>query len=209
MRRISLKCAFVLLMVQTAGTASADLLNLPFPHYPRVWNIAIGVSYTLPDNPSPTDTGDFTAIGYSSQQYTDGEGSLVILDGDFVLNAVLRQDGTFVSGDLTVDGDWLNPDTSLLFHSSKLTAFGYGGDDLFEFKFTEEGNYLAPDGENVGVILAGTSIPQFDETHPPVFTSSFDNMYDGTANVFYMPEPTTCLLLGLASLGLARVRRRA
>ena len=209
-----MRCAIivgaVLALILQASPASAELLNLPFPHYPRVKAIGMTVTFELPEDPLPTDTGTFRASGYTTEQYDyqiDDPDYPVYLDGDFLLEAVLNQDGSFVSGTLTVNADYFDPDNSMLFYSGTLADFGFGGADLFEFKFTQQGDMLAPDGEPVGVILSGVSIGFDPNTNPVVFTSGFANNDNGFCDVFYLPEPATAILL-LAGLAVLRARGR-
>ncbi len=88
----------------------------------------------------------------------------------------------------------------------QLTAFGWGtaaGDDLFEATFVQEGNMLTDDGGNIGMILfsAGAGAP-WD------FTQDFNEGWSGFSKTFYMPEPSTMVVMSIAGIGLLRKRRR-
>ena len=98
-----------------------------------------------------------------------------------------------------------------VFYSTTLADFGSGVEDKFEFVFTQEGTgMLAPDEEPIGIIVDAREISNFDDPNGPDFSlSEWNNGYGLTANshAFYMPEPTTLIVLAIAG-GLAVVRRR-
>jgi len=109
-----------------------------------------------------------------------------------------------------------------LFQSSNVIAFGSCETDMFEFQFIQEGTTsIAADEDVIGVILDGRGVTQIPsgEGFPdgvPVFTSSFENTWNGGADTFVMqqgttavPEPGTLGLVVLGGLALIGRRRRA
>lgn len=205
MRRLTIACAVLALVVLQAGVVNAAPLGLEFPHYPRVWANDIDVSYDA-------GTGLFEAVwGYAVEQYDDANEVLTYIDGDFNLSVYLNEDGTLASstGSLLVTSDYEDPD-SILFYSTHVERFGFSTVDVFEFEFTQQGPGLPPEGEPIGVILTGASIDpdDFDPNAPVPFANSFTNGGNGYADVFYLPEPATAALLGLGALAALRVRRK-
>ena len=97
-----------------------------------------------------------------------------------------------------------------MFESVTITDFGFGGDDLLQFLFVQNGTgMLAPDNGPIGVIISAVSIPDgdFSEANQPDFQTDFSNAGNGYSNSFYLPEPTSMLLLTV-SLGSICIRRR-
>ncbi|MCK4602509.1 MAG: PEP-CTERM sorting domain-containing protein, partial [Phycisphaerae bacterium] len=207
MRTGVLICALtVCILCIPINSARGELLNLSIEHYPRTYSLDIQVTYD-PDA-GPDGNGLLTADGWPWEHYEDADdGVYDIWNGVFDLDVVIDPTtGQAVSGTLNVTGD---PYGSLetLFYSTTLTQFGCGGDDLFEFVFTQEGAGIPPEGAPIGIILSAVSITEFDENNEPVFDTYFDNNGNGYSNTFYLPEPSSAVLLALVGLGLLRRRR--
>ncbi len=185
-----------------ASVASADRLNLSHPHYPLVASDFIQVDYDADGGAG--GMGLLTAVGYAAD-LQEFEGDSQIIDGDFILTVVINPTtGAGISGELVVSEWW--DVSSDLFYSADLTAFGWGtleGDDVFEATFIQDGNMMASDGDDLGVILALASIDA-----PWDFSQDFSNSGYGTSQSFYMPEPTTMIVMSIAGIGLLRRRRR-
>jgi hypothetical protein len=196
-----------------AGPASAELLNLGLTHYPRLYADQMHVTYTY-NSADETGLLVLEADPYSYfDVFHDDTGAVDWADpGTFLLTAVIDKNGQALSGNLTVtayDGFLGEPEDGeedSLFVSTTLTAFGFGQEDLFEFKFLQAGPGLPDDGEEIGVIFSAYSIGLFDGVDP-YFTESFSNNGNGIANAFYMPEPGTLALLATGACMLARKRK--
>jgi len=186
----------------SAGAAQGDLLNLSRDHYPRIYTGSILVTY---DADGAGDKGLLIAEGWPMAVDSSDVDTVDLLDGIFYLECVIDPaTGAAESGSLTVTGDLDGVNTVTLMESTILTAFGSGAEDLFEFKFTQEGaTPLVPDTDTIGVILDGREVLDFSV---PDFSSDFTNDGWGNAESFYMPEPTTMVLVGLGGIGILRRR---
>ncbi len=214
MRGISIFLSACVLLGAVAS-AQAALIGLTMTHFPRVASNGIEVVYVAPTG---GDTlGTLTAFGdawdiYSSSSPTAEEGW-----GFFDLTVVIDSTtGEAVSGSLLVDDD---PDDGYgdIFSSGTILDFGFGGDDLMEFKFTQEGDSGMPtgpqDGDIIGIILSAMSIPDaiFADGDPgivPDWTTDFSNSFNGESNTFFLPEPASLGLLAAGGLALLRRRRK-
>jgi hypothetical protein len=198
----------------TTSLAEAELIDgLSFDHYPRVYSADIQVDYDADGGTG--GTGLLTASGWTWDCYEENSGDSYALYGDFYLEVEIDKSDSenilAASGYLTVD-DPGGP-VEDLFYSTAITDFGFGGNDLLQFLFVQEGSgMMAPDGEPIGIIISGVSIDDdlFSEANPPTFLVDFYNNYNGSSNTFYLPEPTTMLLLtiGLGSMCIRRRRRK-
>ena len=133
------------------------------------------------------------------------------LYGYFELSVEITTAGVAVNGaetSLSVTDEDLDYNLIPLFTSTNLTGFGSGAEDLFEFTFTHEGAGLPDPGDQIGVILSGWSIDEFNDPNDPVFNIDFDNNYNGVSNTFYMPEPTSIALLSVAGIGAVLRKRK-
>jgi len=186
----------------SAGAAQGDLLNLSRDHYPRIYTGSILVTY---DADGAGDKGLLIAEGWPMAVDSSDVDTVDLWDGIFYLECVIDPaTGAAESGSLTVTGDLDGVNTVTLMESTILTAFGSGAEDLFEFKFTQEGTTpLVPDTDTIGVILDGREVLDFSV---PDFSSDFTNDGWGNAESFYMPEPTTVVLVGLGAIGILRRR---
>ena len=205
----------------TTNLADAALIeNLSFDHYPRIRATNTTVTYVA--DGGTNGRGLLTASGYTTEYYNDENNptTFIEIDGDFTF-AVEIDKATFqaVTGsatplavddlfggepDYTPLGDLFKSDTS-----EEPVDFGYGGDGLLQFLFKQTGSgMLAPDGEIIGVIITTVSISS--ETFGAGFQSGFDNNDNGFVNIFFLPEPTSMLLLvmGLGSICIRRRRRK-
>ena len=154
--------------------ASAARLDLSHPHYPLVASGSIDVSYD-PGGGSGS-AGRLTAAGFTGSLQTSQTSSQSIY-GYFNLTVDIdTSTGAGLSGTLQVGDEFMTGNQ--LFGSLTLTEFGWGtlaGDDVIEFAFTQSGNMLADNGDNVGVILAvGRQSAPWD------FTQSFDTLIGGS-----------------------------
>jgi len=202
-RVVGLVCGLSLCLL--AVSAQGTPLNLSKQHYPLVYSGGIYVSYD-PAGAGGGQYGLLTASGWPLELNSDETTTVNLWDGVFELEAVIDPStGEGLSGTLTVTGD---PDGYLedLFYSTNLLGFGSSADDKFEFLFQQQGDMLAGDGDVVGVILWAWSIDEFLE---PVFNIPFENNYNGEADTFYLPEPSSCALFAVIGLGLIRRRRSA
>lgn len=207
------------------GTPSAPLLNLTTDHWPLVYAAYLQADYYGAGHPSNTLVNSATegqlVLSATVMQYTPDVGeSPVSITGSFLIElAVNPLTGEGLGGKLEVSGTdfYLNPlpglPTDDIFYSTTLTAFGSGMEDKFEFCFVQEGTgMLAPDAEPIGVIVDARPIEDFNDPDSPVFNVyEWDNGYGLTANAhtFYMPEPTTMIVLGVAGAGIVLRRRRS
>jgi hypothetical protein len=202
MNRQSLAVGIVFVLCLCAAV-QANPLNLTVPHDPWVLTDAVYVQYTL----TGADTGHLLAYGCPTT-YNDGPESTVTLNpyySYFELNLDLYTSGEPIGGSLTLSGATdNNPTPPVLFYSTLLNAFGYGADDKFECILTQEGPGVPQEGDLIGVILIGTSIPGDPDTW---FTDAFNNNYNGQADVFYLPEPATLVVLAIGALGLLGRRK--
>lgn len=155
--------------------------------------------------------GLLTVDAFPWELYEDETSPIVdLFAGDFHVEVLVDQlTGVAVSGSLSVTGDPYPPfDVVSLFNSNTLTGFGFGGSDLFDFTFTQQGDtVLAPDGSTVGIIVSAVSMPDnlFGVVHPD--GTVFENNSNGFTDVFFYPEPTSIAMLSLAGLTLLRKRR--
>jgi len=173
-----------------------------------VFSTSLNVNYTY--NPGP-QTGVLTSTG---QMYLTT--ATVQLDeadtgstgfGTFELQVELESDGQILEGgdhELHVAWDPYMTGNIDLFYSTTLIAFGFSADDKFECIFEQEGNMLAPDKEQVGVILWGVSIGGGE----PVFNAPFSNGGNGYSDTFYLPEPSGLVVLSIVGLGALYRRKR-
>jgi len=202
MRTIGSFCLLMCVLSIFTGSVQAELLNLSLEHYPRVYSTFVQVDY---DPAGAGANGLLTASGWTWDLYEDAtQASWPIYAGDFLLSVEIDPaTGQAVSGSLDVTGD---PYGSLetLFYSNNLTAFGYGGDDLIECLFLQEGSGLPPEGALVGIIMNAVSIDDlvFSEGVVPDWDVAFSNTGNGYSNTFYLPEPSSVVLLGLAGFGV-------
>ena len=195
-------------LLLSVSAAQADLLGLTVEHYPRLFSDDVTVTYD--QDGGPGGKGLLTATGYSWDLYEyEGDTTHPILDNDsaFTLTTVIEPDtGGEISGTLNVTGDTYGS-LETLFNSANLVGFGFGGDDLFEFLFVQQGDGLPDEGDYIGVIMYA-NLTEFDEDNPPVFNAGdFVNPGNGQSNTFYLPEPASATLLVLAGLGILRRRR--
>ena len=205
-----IRVVFVCIVTLGLTTSFVDGVLIPdlsFDHYPRVR--AIDVSVTYDANGGTGGTGLLTASGYTWELYMENASNYDDLDGDFYLEVEINKTTLKpASGFLTVDDYYMSGDD--LFYSTIITDFGFGGDDMLQFRFVQEGTgMMAPDNEPVGVIISAVSIPNelFSEANQPTFLVNFSNSGNGYSNIFYLPEPATMLLLA-AGLGSICIRRR-
>ncbi len=197
----------VVLMCAVVSSASAEMIGLSFEHYPRTMSIAIQVTYD-PTAGSDANTGLLTATGTTMEVFWNETGSEMVLPGIFDLSVEIdKATGEGVSGDLTVTG-MVGGLPQTLFASETLTDFGFGGDDLFEFIFEQNGAGLPPEDEEIGIILSGVSIVDA-EYGDPIFGQSFDNNANGYADTFYLPEPASIVVLLTVGGGMLFRRRRS
>ncbi len=210
MRGISIfLCACVLFGV--VASAQASLIGLEMAHFPRVASNGIAVDYIAPTGGETY--GTLTAFGDAWDIYSSSAPEAEEAWGYFDLTVMIDPiTGDAVSGSLLVDDDFYGD----IFNSSTIVDFGFGGNDLFEFKFTQEGNSGLPtgpqDGDSIGVILSAVSIPDaiFDDTPVivPDWTTDFSNNWNGESDTFFMPEPASLGLLAAGGLALLRRRRK-
>lgn len=203
-RGIALSVAVLLLLTVSVDAAS---LNLTLTHYPRTYSGVVTVTYDA--NAVSETVGTLTASGTSSQIFYDASPNYVQVWGTFSVEVDIdhgTKDFVSGSGTLIVDDDFFGQ--GQLFSSTAITAFGFSGNDILEFLFIQDGNMLAPDGAEVGIILPAVSIPDglWGEGNLPTFTEDFANTGTGYSNTFYLPEPSICILLALG--GLTALRRR-
>jgi len=215
--RISVRlsiCVGVLLI--SVVSAHAELIPLDLEHYPRVYSNAVQVDYDADGGGGGggCTLGLLTASGWTYDLYEENaDDSLPLYAGDFLLEVVIDPlTDTAVSGTLSVTGDPYGP-LQNMFSSSTLKTwqpFGFGGDDLFEFQFIQDSTPgLPPEDEVLGIILSGVGIPNdiFAEGVLPTFDVDFSNTGNGYSNTFWLPEPSTAVMLGLGALGFMRRRR--
>lgn len=204
--RLTIPVVVLVCMSILAVPTQAALLDLSVEHYPRVWSVSTQVTYD-PNGVVDADKGLFVADGSASELYTDGTSTVGIVPGDFHLEAViLMATGEALSGSLSVTGT-VDGNLETLFSSTALTDFGYlTAADMFEFLFVQEGSGLPPEGGTVGVILMGVSVLGSEYGSPP-FSDYFDNNGNGYSNTFYLPEPTSAMLMMLAGVGFLRRAR--
>lgn len=205
------------------ATPAAPLLNFSPEHFPLIYSYNIKVDYY------PTGgaggSGHLSALG-TSLLYRPEPGVAIDIDvdGTFSVEADIDQaTGVAESATLTVTGLVGGlpiaglPDENL-FSSTILMDFGSGAEDKFEFLFTQQGDMLAPNGAPVGVLLSAWGIDDFNDPNDPVFDHEWHNydpfdpflfFYPGDSDSFYLPEPTTMIVLAVAGgLGLLRRRRQ-
>ena len=210
MRGISIfLCACVVL--GAVASAQASLIGLEMAHFPRVASNGIAVDYIAPTGGETL--GTLTAFGDAWDIYSSIAPEAEEAWGFFDLTVVIDSTtGTAVSGELYVDDDTYG----FIFSSTTIeTVFGFGGNDLFEFKFTQVGNSGLPtgpqDGDSIGVILSALSIPDaiFDDSPVivPDWTTDFSNNWNGESDTFFLPEPTSLGLLVAGSFALLRRRK--
>jgi len=206
--RAHLKAAVGLCLLMAAGYAQAALIpDLNLEHYPRVLSTNVQVTYDPTGGPG--DYGLLTISGTAWDLYLDEGPDAEWVEGPFTIEAHIdRASDDAVWASLTVLDQYYGWGT--MFSSTNLVDFGFGGDDIIQFEFVQEGvGGLADQGDLVGVIVAGMSIPNdlFAEAVPPTWDEPFSNNGNGQANALYFPEPTTAALLG--TFGLVLLRRRS
>lgn len=202
-------CACVLLGV--VASSQAALIGLEMTHFPRVGSNGIAVDYVAPTVEG--GNGTLTAFGDAWDIYSSSAPEAEEAFGFFDLTVIIDSStGDFVSGSLLVDDDIYGD----IFNSSTILDFGFGGNDLFEFKFTQQGNSGLPtgpqNGDTIGVILSAVSIPDtiFDDSPVivPDWTTDFSNNWNGESDTFFLPEPASLGLLVAGSIALLRRRRK-
>jgi len=205
-------CVCVGVLLVASGPVRAELIDLDIEHLPRLYALDVQVDYDADGGGG--GMGLLTAEGLSWDLYQPPAGDAVEMwAGVFDLSAVIDPvTDTVVSATLYVSGD---PDfvEVPLFTSATLTPwrpnFGFGGNDLLEFIFEQEGPGLPPEGEQIGVIINGVSISDaiFAEGVLPTFAEDFHNSGNGYSDTFFLPEPATAAFLALGALALRRRRR--
>ncbi|MGA2603447.1 MAG: hypothetical protein ABSG14_04390 [Verrucomicrobiia bacterium] len=189
--------------VQVDGNAAPDFTSQP-----------LTVTYT----PSTTI---FQVSGYYSDfgdSYVDPNGNLNpdinpewnTFPANFNLTAYITNAGVLTNGTLTIDGDLTgngDVDTTLLTGTlttgAEGTAFGAssGVDAPFQFLFTITGGSLSNDYGGVGAPdgYVNYLFPDGGNDFSGSFANSFANSGNGYADVDMIPEPSSFLLLVLAS----------
>jgi hypothetical protein len=197
------------LMFATCDFAQATLIGVQI-RYPIVKSNWIPVSY---DADGRGANGLLKAeIGYpndaqlSPTQYIPYLGD----NSSFALEAEVTHAGQGVNGTLMITGDLTGGLNAVpLFSSTSLIGFGFGGDDLFEFIFTQKAGVptaLLPAGRQIGIILDARQINAGGAWN-------FNADFSGPAGGAYadagaaVAEPSTCALVVLGALGLIRRRR--
>ncbi len=206
--------SIVFIGLATSLATAALIPGMSFEHYPRVYSMDVSVNYDADGGTG--GNGLLTASGYTWDCYESDPDSSYPLYGFFDLsveidktnpNDIVAVGGTLVVSDEPVYGDPLVN----LFASTTLTDFGFGGDDLLQFLFVQNGPGMPPENEPVGIIISGVSIDNalFSEANPPTFQEDFSNTGNGSSNAFYLPEPASMILLsvGFGSLCLRRRRK--
>lgn len=199
----------VFLGLATSLAGAALISGLSFEHFPRAYSIDIQVNYDATNAGGTPGAGLLTADGWSWDLYSENSVDSYELLGIFSLEVEIdKTTGQAINGTLLVDDPGGPVET--LFFSTTITDFGFGGDDLLQFLFVQNGTgMLAPDNEPIGVIISGVSIPNalFSEANQPTFQVDFANNTNGYSNAFYLPEPATMLLLATGMVSIC-IRRR-
>lgn len=196
--------AAIVTAMSIATTARADLLNLT-PMNPDILSQNIFVDY---------DAGSqvFSADGFALT-ITPPAGVQENFDtpGAWSISAIIDNTGAWVSGSISVEGEWSGFGTTLL--TGNLVDFGFqpGGGQLFEFIFEVTGGDLATEGlygepgALFGVILTATGA-NFTGDWNLDFSNSGD-FFGGFADTFAIPAPGAGLLFLLAGCASRRRRR--
>ncbi len=210
MRGISIFLSACVLLGAVAS-AQASLIGLELTHYPRVSSLGVIVTYVAPTGGETY--GTLTASGITWDLFTDDSASAEELDGGFDLTVTIDPNtGNAVSGTLLLDDNIAYGD---MFSSSNILDFGYGGNDILEFKFEQSGTSGLPtgpqNGDTIGIILSAMSIPDaiFDDSPAivPDWTTDFVNNGNGQSDTFFLPEPASLGLLVAGSVALLRRRK--
>ena len=212
MRGISIfLCACVLFAL--AASAEASLIGLELTHYPRVASSGILVTYVAPTGGDVYGTLT-TAFGETWDLFSDETQTADEVWGAFDLTIQIDPStGQAVpgSGSLLVADDIAY---GSMFASSTILEFGYGGDDIMEFRFVQQGVSGLPNGpqngDMIGVILSAMSIPDAIFAAPetvPDWLTDFSNNYNGQSDTFFLPEPASLGLLAAGGLALLKRRR--
>lgn len=187
-----------------ASVVQADPLNLTIPHDPWVFSSGVYVDYSL----TGSDTGRLMISGwpdtFNATPIIEG---VRLESGSLELSIDMYTNGVPIGGTVTLTGSELYGDENppILFHSTNLTAFGFSNYAKYEFLFTQEGVGIPPLDEPFGVVVLGMSVPGEGID----FTQPFSNYSNGQAETFYLPEPSSLVVLAMAGIGLIRRRRTA
>lgn len=208
--------AVVALAVCSASNAA--LLNLT-QQFPDITAGFIDVDYTY--NGSLSE-GMFNVTGFAIA--ISNGGPLINVDnGSLAMNSTIGPAGNLIGGvpgdDLVITGSFdENGDTIYDYTGVLLTGevnnFGFinGGGDIFEWTFTVTGGalaipawYGAPGG--AGGVILDANFPQVGG-FTGSFTSDFSTGFAGAGNadIFYVPEPASLLLM-ISAAGLWARRR--
>ncbi len=195
---------FVALVVMTASTANAALLNLTVT-YPLVTADFLIATYDADGGPS--GNGLFQADGFVTN-WNPGTGVITLgTFGTYEIDVVVDPGtGAAISGTLSIFAD-LDNDTvnELIVTSNAIAAWGFGVEDKFEAVFISQGGY-APAGSPVGTIIDARHIPNFNGVDP-VFTADFSSDGLKSDSFIVVPLPAAAWM-GLPLLGAAMLRRR-
>lgn len=197
---------FVALVVMSASTANAALLNLTVT-YPLVTADFLFAQYDADGGPGGT-TGLFQADGFVTN-WNPGTGVITLgTFGTYHIDVVVDPGtGAAISGNLSIFAD-LDNDTvnELVATSNAIAAWGFGVEDKFEAVFVSQGGY-APLGSLVGTIVDARHIPNFNGVDP-VFTADFVSDGLKSDSFFVVPLPAASWM-GLTLIGaVAAMRRR-
>jgi hypothetical protein len=194
------------LLVASSSPGQAAPLDLDLQPYPDIFSWFIGAAYDATSQ-------QFTAEGYA-WSLDDGSGPQDIEDGNFLLTAIIDNEGVASSGALTVTGTFGSFGSPLL-TSTNLLGFGssgIGGGSVLEFLFGAPQGSLTPTVYDtttpVGVIL--TQLGGFPGSWTDSWSSGVDwwDGNQGVADIAPVPEPSTLLLVLSGALAARHARRR-